>query len=605
MKSVTLRDLPRAVLCLLLASVGCGSNGTPNSTPTPTPGPVLSSVSPSAASAGSPGVVLTATGSNFVPGSEITWNGTERATLYVSSTSLQTTLLTPDLANVATIQVGVTDPTNVGGASSSTIPFSISGQINPNPTPAISSISPSSATAGASDTTITVTGSNFISASSVTWNTKGIATTYQTATSLTAIIPASDLITAGTAQIAVVNPSPGGGTSNSVNFVINAVGGSGQLVVPLFANDLAWDPINQVMYLSLPSSNGANGNTVQIINPVTGALGASAFAGSEPDLLAVSANSKYLYASLDGSSNVQRFVLPALTPDISLSFGPASFYGPYVAMDLQASPAADATAAVVLGTPGTSPEEEGGVRIFDSAVQRPNYLCGWIQLGCSGVNKSLGLYDSIQWSSDASAMYALNNEDTGFDFYEVPVDAQGFGTVTDFGALAAGFGDAIHYDATTNRIYSNGGNVIDAKTGSKVGQFGASGIAIPDGKNGVIYFIGQSQSASGSTTYTIESFNIAHFTPIASMPVSNVIGFPTHFVRWGTNGLAFTTKNSFPGSGTSQQPGALYIVSGSFVSSAAQTGDIERPSSNVHRSWNLSRPTPLIYLHRPPAQPSN
>ena len=37
-----------------------------------------------------------------------------------------------------------------------------------------------------------------------------------------AAIPASDLVTAGSVQVTVVNPAPGGGTSNVVAFTISA-----------------------------------------------------------------------------------------------------------------------------------------------------------------------------------------------------------------------------------------------------------------------------------------------------------------------------------------------------------------------------------------------
>ena len=544
MKSFSLRYVLFFLSGLVGLTVGCGTGSSPSVTGQSGTPPVLTSITPATATAGSTGMVLTATGSSFVPGSEITWNGTERATLYVTSGSLQMNLSASDLATASTAQVGVTNPQTDGGASSATVPFTISANVNPNPVPVLTSINPSSAASGSAATTVSLTGSGFVSNSAVTWNGQTLTSTYTNTTSLSATIPSSDLQNPGSNQIAVVNPSPGGGTSNSVTFVVNATGTSGQSVINLPANDLAWDPINQVIYLSLPSVTGSNGNTIQILNPVNGTLGNSVFAGSEPNLLSVSATSKYLYAGLDGSSNLQRFLLPALTPDINISFPQAGFFGAYVAMDVQASPASDATVAFVLGTPDVSPEEEGGVLIYDNAVQRPDALCGFSGGGCTGPdNEFADLFDSIQWDTSGAEMYALNNEDTGFDFYEIPVTPQGFGAVTDDGALAPGFGVTLHYDATTKMLYTDYGVVIDAATGDKVGQFSASGLAAPDGKNGVIYFIGQPESSFGTSTYTIESFDITHFTPIATTTIQNVIGQPSHFIRWGTNGLAFTTYN--------------------------------------------------------------
>jgi len=414
-----------------------------------------------------------------------------------------------------------------------------------------------------------------------------LATTYASSTSLSADVTPALLASAGTATITVVNPAPGGGTSGSASFTVNLPQTSGVTTVPIAANDLAWDPVNQVIYLSLPSADGANGNSIQILNPATGTLGASAFAGSEPNLLSVSATSKYLYVSLDGASDIQRMTLPDLGTDIEISLGPSSFYGPYYAMDLQAAPNADETAAVVRGTPGISPEEEGGVLIYDNDTARPNVLCGWIQIpACTSTNSGLGLYDSIQWNSDGSEMYIANNEDTGFDFYTVPVTASGFGTVTDDPGLVQGFYGLIHYDATTKYVYDDNGVVINPGVGQVVGSFDASGIMVPDGKLGTAFFLGQTQSNGGSSTYTLESFDMQRFTPIGTLNVENVVGVPTHLIRWGSNGLAFTTESTE--TGTSSSPtSAVYVISGAFVSAPPAVQVAEPPQENVQRSWKV------------------
>jgi len=91
----------------------------------------------------------------------------------------------------------------------------------PNPVPAISSVTPSSVTAGASATTVTVNGSGFIQSSTVQWNQSSRATTFISSTELQITLTATDLAIAGTAQVAVVNTAPGGGTSSPAAFTIN------------------------------------------------------------------------------------------------------------------------------------------------------------------------------------------------------------------------------------------------------------------------------------------------------------------------------------------------------------------------------------------------
>src|SRR6185312_14860516 len=90
-----------------------------------------------------------------------------------------------------------------------------------NPTPSVTSISPSTTTAGATATTVTVNGSGFIQTSTVQWNQSARPTTFVNATQLQAAVTAADLASAGTAQVTVVNPTPGGGTSAAQTFTIN------------------------------------------------------------------------------------------------------------------------------------------------------------------------------------------------------------------------------------------------------------------------------------------------------------------------------------------------------------------------------------------------
>jgi len=97
----------------------------------------------------------------------------------------------------------------------------------PNPVPSISSLSPDNTTAGGAAFTLTVNGSNFISGSVVGWNGANRTTTLVSTTQLQAAIPASDIATAGPAQVTVFNPPPGGGPSNALSFTINPTCGDG------------------------------------------------------------------------------------------------------------------------------------------------------------------------------------------------------------------------------------------------------------------------------------------------------------------------------------------------------------------------------------------
>jgi choice-of-anchor B domain-containing protein len=91
-----------------------------------------------------------------------------------------------------------------------------------NPTPALTSVSPMSAEAGGAGFTLTAQGMDFAAGAVVQVNGSNRTTTFISDTQLTAQIPASDLATGGTREVAVVNPVPGGGVSNSSSFTVTS-----------------------------------------------------------------------------------------------------------------------------------------------------------------------------------------------------------------------------------------------------------------------------------------------------------------------------------------------------------------------------------------------
>ena len=92
-----------------------------------------------------------------------------------------------------------------------------------NPVPHIhQALLPVDSLPGASGFTLTVEGGGFVSGSVVSWNGGHRATSFQSGEKLTATISAADVATARTAVVTVVNPAPGGGSSNPRFFQITS-----------------------------------------------------------------------------------------------------------------------------------------------------------------------------------------------------------------------------------------------------------------------------------------------------------------------------------------------------------------------------------------------
>jgi len=179
------------------------------------PVPIISSRSPSNTLVGGTEFTLTVQGSNFISKSKVQWNGANLTTTYVSSGKLTATVIGGDIKTAGVAEITVFNPTPGGGTSNAKT-FTIN-----NPVPTLTKISPTHATSGGAGFTLTVNGTNFVATSQVQWNGSARSTTFVKKTELQAAISASDIVSSGTAKVRVVNPAPGGGTSNSLSFQIN------------------------------------------------------------------------------------------------------------------------------------------------------------------------------------------------------------------------------------------------------------------------------------------------------------------------------------------------------------------------------------------------
>ena len=92
------------------------------------------------------------------------------------------------------------------------------GQINNNPVPSITSLSPSQQVAGSGLQALNINGSGFVSGSTVTYNNAVHATNYAGASQLSILLTPADLAATGTFPVVVTNPTPGGGASAPVDF---------------------------------------------------------------------------------------------------------------------------------------------------------------------------------------------------------------------------------------------------------------------------------------------------------------------------------------------------------------------------------------------------
>ena len=179
------------------------------------PVPTLGQVFPDTAIAGSAGFLLTANGSGFVNSSVLKWNGSTLPTSYVSATQLTAQVSPTYLEMPGSVSVAVSNAA-VGGPQSNVDVF----LVGVAPVPQLASLSPASVFAQGPAFTLTVTGSNFTPGSVVAWNGSPRATTYISASQVTAQINSTDITSPGNANVTVSDPASDNVASNAATFSV-------------------------------------------------------------------------------------------------------------------------------------------------------------------------------------------------------------------------------------------------------------------------------------------------------------------------------------------------------------------------------------------------
>ncbi|MEO7902573.1 MAG: choice-of-anchor tandem repeat GloVer-containing protein [Capsulimonas sp.] len=170
---------------------------------TPASVPTLTGISPATVQAKDPSFLLTVTGTGYLAGVAIYWNGDPLPTTIVSGTTLTATVpaslvVSPGTANIT---VGyLSEPTQTPAQTLT---------ITPIPTPTLTAISPSTVQVGHYGFTLTATGTNFDSGAIVYLNGSPLPTTVVSSTQLTAAVPLSALSAPGVASIKVSSPLEG------------------------------------------------------------------------------------------------------------------------------------------------------------------------------------------------------------------------------------------------------------------------------------------------------------------------------------------------------------------------------------------------------------
>lgn len=304
--------------------------------------------------------------------------------------------------------------------------------------------------------------------------------------------------------------------------------------IPLTTGGLVYNSTDGMIYASVPSRTDGFGNPITFgnsivpINPATGTLGQPVHVGSEPKRLIITPNGPHIYAALDGAGSVARVDMATKTVGLKFSLGnDAPSRGPRFVEDMNLAPGSVSTLAISRMHKNGIPRHTG-VAIYDNGVQRPNTTSAEFPNHFDNNN-------AIEYSNSPSTIYGYNLESNTQHFHKLTVNASGV-QVTTTVQNPFNVGDFV-FDS--GLLYANGGQIINPETATIVGSY--SGLSngnhfvIPESSTDRIYFLDDNLFG----TVTIRVYRQSTRALIGSMTVPNVRGFPSSFIRWGTNGLAF------------------------------------------------------------------
>ena len=333
--------------------------------------------------------------------------------------------------------------------------------------------------------------------------------------------------------------------------------------INLLNNDIVYDATRQLIYASVPSAAGLNGNSIAPIDPATGVVGQPVFVGSEPGKMAISDDQQYLYVALDGAGSVRRFDLATREP------GP-QFYtgGPFRVNALEVLPGKPESFAVAQYRLNTAPAFES-LAIYDNGARRNKIVTGF------------GGPGAIAFGASADEFYG-NDLEVANGFYKLVITNDGVTAQPTTRGLADG-----EIKFANGLIYAANGQALEPESLTLRGRFNASGPFLPDVVNNRAYYLTGLTAAKALRAFALDTF-----TPTGLVNITTQNAFATSLLRWGANGLAFRTGRRIYLIQTSLVPSSATVPQPAPVSTP--TAPTPPPVTTVVRQINLAA-NDLVY----------
>ncbi len=479
------------------------------------PVPAVLSISPASVYQGTTTpTTVTVQGSNFLPGTTVRVGSSLHPVTIASPSQLSFALTVADQANAATLEITVAAPAPGGGSAQTTL------AVLPSVMPVLESVSPVAAPIHA-DVQISLSGSNFLASSVVSYNGQALPTAYLNPNTLSVTLPAALIQQPGNGSFTIANSGPGGGTSAPANFTA---------YIALANNSVVFNPVTQLLYASVPSAAGPPyADSVVPIDPATGLPGTPIPVGGNPNLLALTSDGRFLWVTLDGTGAVRKVDLTTGTAGLQFALPGSGGSTRATAIALAALPGFT-DSVVVSSTSGTD-----RLDIFDSGTPRPTFI-------------------ALYYPITALEIDALNRQVYAGDFTQTSVyayDAAGLTLKPGMPATPLP-APGSNLQIAGGNLYNGSGHAYDVQTGALLGTFtGAAGPGSPAEGDGYAdlptgrEFILDPQTISDYSPAAIQAFHLYDFSATGQIAVGVRVDGNSNTAtalqlgRWGADGLFF------------------------------------------------------------------
>jgi hypothetical protein len=346
--------------------------------------------------------------------------------------------------------------------------------------------------------------------------------------------------TAGPGGVALLGPTISVGPFASPTPPTRMLHDLDQVVLPYVVNDMVHDDARGLLYVAVGSASTTDADHVVGLDPTSGAVLRRLFVGSDPSVVRISPDGDELFVGLRTTGRIATLDLEAFSIEGSFSLGSAGG-SPYIAEDIEVRPGTDDELLVALMVTGSSPRHQG-VALFrnGSRVEQPDP----------------GRRRGNRIAVDGDAAYGINNETSGYDYFEMEVSDAGVQTTLEIRRLWDGSSDDI--TSIDGRLYS-GSRVVDPSGPTLVGRLPFTGV------------VGYDPSLDRLLVGSYASRTLIHEVDRTTLRLLGTydldhMGTPLHVVSTGDGALSRVAVSTRVGASTrqlillSQAPGRLHPV---------------------------------------------